>query len=232
MLIYAHRGSSGTKPENTLAAFEQAVADGADGVEFDVRATADRVPILIHDRDIARTTSGRGNVDELTLAELRRCDAGGGQAVPTLAEALDLLAGRLRLDVEVKQAGIEREVLDVLAGYPQAAWAISSFDWGVLRAVRALRPAAELWPLAVDADDALFAVASELTATAVALLATVATAEVARRCEAAGLGLVLWTVNRVEDARAARALGATALCTDLPGSIRRGLAAGPDSAGR
>lgn len=225
MLIYAHRGSSGVEPENTLAAFARAIADGADGVELDLRATADGVPVVLHDRDLGRTTTGRGNVDELTLAELRRVDAGDGRPVPTLVEVLDLLAGHLRLDLEVKQAGIERAILDDLAAFARADWAISSFDWDVLRAVRALASAAELWPLAVAADDALFAVAREVGATAVALLGTAATSKVVERCAAADLGVVVWTVNRVEDARLARDFGATALCTDLPAAIRAGLTA-------
>ena len=224
MRIYAHRGSSGTLPENTLRAFEQALADGADGVEFDVRATADGVPVVIHDRGVERTTNGQGNVDELTLAELREFDAGGGQAVPTLVEALDLLAGRIPLAIEMKQPGIEREVLDVLAGYPRAEWVILSFHWDVLQTVRRLAPTAEVWPLAVAPDDPLFAVAAELPARAVSLLSTSATAEVAQRCRDAGLGLIVWTVNDVEEARRVRDIGAAAAASDLPALIRQGLA--------
>ena len=226
MLIYGHRGASGEAPENTLLALERALAAGADGVEFDVRATADGVPVLLHDRGLERTTTGRGNVDELSLAEVRSFDAGQGQVVPRLEEAVELLAGRLRLDVELKQAGIERRVLAVLARFPKAEWVISSFDWDVLRAVRALDATAELWPLATAADDALFAVAAEIRATAVALSAGALDGDVTRRCEEAGLSVMVWTVNDVGSARRARDLGVAALCTDVPGTIRRGLEAG------
>ena len=225
MLIYAHRGSSGTHPENTLRAFEQALIDGADGVEFDVRATADGIPVVIHDRGVERTTNGRGNVDELTLAELRTFDAGEGQTVPTLAEVLDLLAGRVRLDLELKQAGIEPAVLDGLARYPQAEWAIAAFDWNVLRAVRSLSPTAQVWPLAVATDDALFAVCRELGAPAVALMAAAYTPDAAQRFAAAGLVVAVWTVNDIPEARRVRDLGAGGLATDLPAPIRRGLMA-------
>jgi glycerophosphoryl diester phosphodiesterase len=223
MLIYAHRGSSGTLPENTLAAFARALADGADGVELDLRCTADRVPVVLHDRAFDRTTNGHGNVDELTLAELRAFDAGGGEPVPTLADVLDLLAGRLPLDLEVKQVGIEREVLAVLARYPHADWAISAFDWDVLRAFRRLDPTTPTWPLAIAADDALFAVSRDLAAPVAVLMSSSYTPDSAARFAAAGLAVAVWTVNDVAEARRVRDLGAHALATDFPAEIRAGL---------
>ena len=223
MLIYAHRGSSKRRPENTLAAFEQAIADGADGVEFDVRATRDGIPVLLHDRDVSHTTTGRGNVDELTIEELRAFDAGEGQRVPTLDEAMRLLAGRLRLDVEIKQDEIEADILNILAGYPDAEWAISSFDWTILASIRGLATHAELWLLANDAGENGFAFARTVEAAALALRADAVTPEVVRRCAAAGLRLALWTVNRVEDARRARDLGDDVLITDVPAAVRAGL---------
>src|SRR6266508_4424456 len=115
MRIYAHRGASATEPENTLRAFRRALDIGAEGIEFDVHLTADRVPVVIHDRNVARTTNGRGNVDELTLAELTELDAGNSERIPTFHDVLDLVGDRVHLDVEIKQAGIEREVLATLA---------------------------------------------------------------------------------------------------------------------
>lgn len=75
-LVIAHRGASGLTPENTIAAFELAVALGADGVEFDVQLTADEQPVVIHDRRVNRTTNGAGAVSGLTLDQLRTLDAG------------------------------------------------------------------------------------------------------------------------------------------------------------
>jgi glycerophosphoryl diester phosphodiesterase len=221
MLIYGHRGAAGEAPENTPAAFRRALALGIDGVEFDVRGTADGVPVVLHDRGLERTTTGRGNVDELPLAAAQAADAGGGERVPTLAEVVGMVGGRTRLDVELKQPGLERPVLDLLAGVPEGSWVISSFDWDVLRAVRQLHPTAPLWPLTMVADDALFTVAAELAAPAVALWSPAFTATVARRCADAGLEAMVWTVNDPHEARRVRALGAAVLCTDLPGAIRR-----------
>lgn len=224
MQIFAHRGTSGHDPENTLRAFRGAIAAGADGVEFDVHATADRVPVVIHDRDVSRTTDGAGSIDEVSLEAAKRLDAGGGERIPTLDEALDLLGGNLRLYVEVKQTGIEREVLDVLARHLDSRWLIGSFDLDVLRAVRAASAAAEIWIIAVYPTDEIFAAAQALRATTLSLFVHTTDADVAQRCRAAGLDLAVWTVNDVEIARSMRDLGAVAICTDYPAEIIGGLA--------
>jgi glycerophosphoryl diester phosphodiesterase len=224
MLIYGHRGASAVAPENTLAAFQRAIDDGADGVELDVRATADGTMVVLHDRDLARTTSGSGYVDEQSLSAVQAVDAGNDERVPTLAEVLDLLAGKLRLDLEVKQAGVEPALLAILASYPAAEWAISSFDWGVLRTLRAEDTQAELWPLAMVANDDLFATAREIGATAVALLAAGIDEAVAARCVAEGLNLVAWTVNEPDEAKRLHAVGVAAICSDDPATIRAAIA--------
>src|SRR6266540_5355657 len=104
-------------PENTLPGFQAAIAEGAAGVELDVRRTADQVLVCLHDAGLGRTTDGRGPVRERTLAEVRRLDAGswfsrngpaGGDGcvrVPTLSEALDALPAGALVDVEVKCRG-------------------------------------------------------------------------------------------------------------------------------
>src|SRR5215210_999582 len=111
MLIYGHRGSPATSLENTLASFREAIDAGVDGLEFDVRASADGIPIVIHDRELDRTTSMTGNVDELPFESIRSADAGNGQPVPTFEEVLDLVTDRVHLDIEVKQSGIESVIL-------------------------------------------------------------------------------------------------------------------------
>ncbi|MGH7374824.1 MAG: glycerophosphodiester phosphodiesterase family protein, partial [Candidatus Rokuibacteriota bacterium] len=92
-LVIAHRGASADAPENTIAAFELAVEQGADGIELDVHLSADEHPVVIHDFTLERTTDGAGPVSEHTVRELKRLDAGGwrdrrfrGQRVQTLQE--------------------------------------------------------------------------------------------------------------------------------------------------
>jgi glycerophosphoryl diester phosphodiesterase len=74
--IFAHRGASAYAPENTLAAFELALRQGADAIELDAKLTRDGHIVVIHDQTVDRTTEGRGRVKDMTLAELRKLDAG------------------------------------------------------------------------------------------------------------------------------------------------------------
>ncbi|MEK7278389.1 MAG: glycerophosphodiester phosphodiesterase family protein, partial [Chloroflexota bacterium] len=97
--VIAHRGASAAAPENTLTAFTSAAALGADAVELDVKLSKDGVPIIMHDPTVDRTTDGRGRVADLTLAALKRLDAGAkkdakfaGERVPTLAEVFEAVA--------------------------------------------------------------------------------------------------------------------------------------------
>jgi glycerophosphoryl diester phosphodiesterase len=126
--IIAHRGASGSAPENTLPAFELAVRQGAHAIELDVRLTADRVPVVLHDATLDRTTSGRGPLASLTLAQLQAFDAGArfttdrgqtfpfrgsGVPVPTLAEVLRAVPGMPML-VEIKEPAAQEAVRRVL----------------------------------------------------------------------------------------------------------------------
>ena len=206
-------------PENTLRAFGHALAIGVDGIELDVHATADGIPVVIHDRDVGRTTDGTGYVDAIPLARLQTFDAGDGERVPTLAAVLALVGDAAHLDVEIKGTGIERAVLGVLAQYPAVRWAISSFAWDTLRTVQQLDPVAEVWPLAEHVDDALFAIAAELGSPAVSLFTDAYTAENAAKLRDAGLRVTVWTVNDPREARRVADLGAFALCTDDPQRI-------------
>jgi glycerophosphoryl diester phosphodiesterase len=221
--VYAHRGSSAEYPENTLLAFGQAIADGVDGIELDLHGAADGVPVVIHDRDLERTTNGAGYVDQQSLADLRRLDAGRGERIPTLAEVVDLVGDGIHLDLEIKGSGIEHAVLDVLSQYPGSRWAISSFDWNVLLAVRRLAGGAELWPLAEQSTPELFEIAAELASPVVALHVDAFNAASAAELRRAGLEAMIWTVNDPATARRARDLGALAICTDDPRTIIQAL---------
>lgn len=107
MMVAAHRGDSYNCYENTMRAFEQAIRDGADMIETDVRLTRDGVPVLIHDDTVDRTTDGSGLVRDMTYAEIAALNAGGISApetVPTLEMLLQLLSHHhVQLNLEVKE---------------------------------------------------------------------------------------------------------------------------------
>ena len=132
--LQAHRGAAGLAPENTLAAFRIALELGTDGTEMDLQLTRDGVVVVIHDDTVDRTTDGRGRIGDLTLAEVKRLDAGAkfgptfrGERIPTLRELIDLVKAsgrdRFRLNLEIKfaegregqPADLEERVLAVLA---------------------------------------------------------------------------------------------------------------------
>lgn len=122
--IIAHRGSKGTHPENTLAAFKEAIRVGADGIELDVQLSKDKQLIVIHDETVDRTTNGHGEVGNLTLTELKQLDAGSWfeenpmiQEIPTLLEVLDLLENEQfkgLLNIEIKTDKIHYEGIEAL----------------------------------------------------------------------------------------------------------------------
>lgn len=100
--IIAHRGASLHAPENTIAAFELAYQQNADGIELDVKLSADSVPVVIHDPTVDRTTDGSGAVADLSLLALKELDAGEGQQIPTLAEVFESVGGKLLINIELK----------------------------------------------------------------------------------------------------------------------------------
>lgn len=128
-LIFAHRGSKGTHPENTLAAFKEAVRVGADGIELDIHLTKDQQLVVIHDETVDRTTDGFGEINQLTLKEIKKLDAGSWftrnpvqQEIPTFNEVLELLyeeqfKGVLNVEIKTDQfqyVTIERKIVEHL----------------------------------------------------------------------------------------------------------------------
>ena len=106
--IFAHRGASAHAPENTLAAFQLALSQNADGIELDVKLSSDGHVVVIHDPTVQRTTGTKGRVKEMTLADLRSLEAGNffsqifhGEKIPTLEEVFETMGKRLFINVEL-----------------------------------------------------------------------------------------------------------------------------------
>lgn len=99
--IFGHRGASAHAPENTLAAFELAYEQGANGIELDVKLSADGIPVVFHDPTLDRTTNGSGALVDFDLAALKELDAGGGEKIPTLAEVFESVGQKLFINIEL-----------------------------------------------------------------------------------------------------------------------------------
>ncbi len=114
MIITSHRGAGSLEPENTLRAMQRAIALGVDQIETDAQLTRDGYLVLMHDPTVDRTTDGTGKVAELTFAEIRRLNAGHGECVPTLQEALALTRGKVVLQIELKGPGTALPVVQAV----------------------------------------------------------------------------------------------------------------------
>jgi glycerophosphoryl diester phosphodiesterase len=229
-LVVAHRGASMEQPENTIEAFEAAIAAGADAVEFDVRLTRDGVPVVMHDPDVSRTTDGEGLVSELTLEEIRRL------GVPTLEDALACLAGRATADIEIKNEWYEPDfvedgapalarVCDALdrTAFPGRVL-LSSFDEATMRRSRRLRPDVPtglLTSAETDAASALEAAAGDDHPWVLPFVSQVLDAgpEFPGEVHEAGLLLGVWIADDPEMARTLFSWGADAVATNDPFSI-------------
>lgn len=236
-IVTSHAACAGHAPENTLAGIRRALELGADAIEIDVHVTADGVPVLLHDDHVDRTTDGHGEITGLTLAEARRLDAGArqhegrfaGERIPTLAEVLDLTKGRCLLVIEVKQAGIEERVLEVV----RAANALNeceahSFKPGVVAKLRSLEPRL---PCALLTDGLqvkdwgeFFAFALSLNVQGVSVGHWAATPEVVRRGQLRSLTFFTWTADDEADVRRLLDCGVDGITTNFPDRVRRVIA--------
>lgn len=238
--ILGHRGASADAPENTLAAFRLALAQGADGVELDVRRCASGEVVVFHDPDARRVAGAPLRVDGATLAELRALDVGGwkgerfrGERIPTLDEALEALPGAY-VNVELKSSGRDLRLAGAAATAIRRAGAagrvvVSSFDYRLLVAFRLAAPDVPVG-LLFDAETpgrlATWLGLRLLGAAAVHPGREVVTAARAAAWRARGLAVNVWTVDEPEEARRLAALGAAALITNVPARIRAALGGG------
>lgn len=115
-LVVAHRGASAYEPENTISAIKKAIELKTDGVEVDVQQTKDKELVVIHDATVDRTTNGKGYVKDMTVEQLKSFSTAKGEKIPTLQEVIDIVRDRIYLEIEIKQQGIEEDVIEKIKG--------------------------------------------------------------------------------------------------------------------
>ena len=227
--VISHRTQMGTMPENTLVGIDAAIEGGADGVEVDVRATADGELVLLHDASLARTTNDGRELSAVTLDDLREVrvldthEVVGEQPVPTLAEALDQIDGRVLFVIELKEAGLEERVASLVRSRKAAGWCwIWSLDPKVVAASRAALPEVPAWLTFSEESLERFEVgdpletALRLGAAGVSVRHTAVTGELVERARRRGLLTATWTVNEPENLVRVRDAGVDAICGDFP----------------
>lgn len=231
-LVVAHRGASLTHPENTLPAIAAACDVGADVIELDVRLSRDHVPVLMHDRSLARTTGRDGTVDSLSAAELRTLDAGAwrgkrfhGTPPPLLADAIASLRKReVSLCLELKD--FENHPPDAAVSAVSALLALEELSGravfnvptpGAVQALKAHRPA-----LRVAVDSAPTLSPPDIAACGADIVEyehRQVTPEIVRACRRLGIGVWAWTANEPADWRRLVAAGVDAVLTDDPAGL-------------
>ena len=233
-LNIAHRGGSALGPENTFAAFEKALAAGADGFEFDLHLSRDGHPVIIHDETLERTTNGSGPVGEAVLEELQKLDAGSwfgseftGARIPALAELFErykdknlLFNAELKTDI-VPYPHLAEAVLKLVSRFGlEERVIISSFNWETLKASRTINPKVRTGLLYALEVENPWDMARELGCYSVhPLFFYLQNPETLARFRRESIPLYPWTVNDPEMMETFLNAGLEAIITDYPGEL-------------
>jgi glycerophosphoryl diester phosphodiesterase len=228
MLAIAHRGASGYAPENTLAAFRRAVAQGATFIETDLHLTRDAHFIALHDETVDRTTNGQGHVHQMALSEIRRLDAGSwfasefmSERIPTLDEILDFSKKNdVVFYLELKPNGFwggEHALISALRNTSEIARSvIISFDPTILSSLRKIEPTLMTGLLYDGTADNPFEKALEIGARQLVVRGDLVTPNVIQQARKQDLQVVCWTVNSPAHMRLLVAAGVDGIMTDYP----------------
>ncbi|HWQ52432.1 MAG TPA: glycerophosphodiester phosphodiesterase family protein [Bryobacteraceae bacterium] len=244
--VHAHRGATAVRPENTIAAFQEAIRIGADFIELDVLATSDDVLVVTHDPVInpALCTGGepRLPIRQLSLAEVRRYDCGSltlpafphqvavpGARIPTLNEVLDLAkTSKIRFNIEIKSSEkwkgwapdpepLARMVVDAVREHGlEKRVLIQSFDFRVVRAVKAVAPEIPLAALYGGGERSFVDIARETGVRMVNPAFRLITPEKVKEAHAAGIQVIPWTIDNPADWDRVLAAGVDGIISNDP----------------
>jgi glycerophosphoryl diester phosphodiesterase len=225
VLRIGHRGAAGYAPENTIQSFEAAVCFGADMTELDVHICGSGELVVIHDESVDRTTDSSGFVRDMTLGELKSLDAGRGEKIPTLKEVFSVLRNRISVNVELKGPGTAEPVQKFVDGLIRSGeWSrekilLTSFDWGMLRSLRAISTDARIGLLVYKNLDESMKVAKEVGAYSVNPYHKSIDYKFINRSRELNLRVYPWTVNEREDIQRVIDFGVDGVISDYPDRI-------------
>ena len=225
-LLIGHRGARGLAPENTLRALEAGIHAGAPWLEFDVQLHPCGELVLMHDLTLDRTSNGHGLLAEMPWDDLRRLDAGQGEIVPTLDEALDLIDQRARVNIELKTwdgtAAVVATALRerVANGWPVEQFLVSSFHLPELFEFRQLAPEFAVGALLCGVPLDWAGCASELQASSLNLSSEFVDSRLLADAKSRGLAVYVYTVNDPHEYRRLAAMGVDGVFTDYPDRLR------------
>jgi glycerophosphoryl diester phosphodiesterase len=216
MLKIGHRGAKAYEPENTLLSFKKALELGVNAIELDVRRTKDGKIVVIHDAKVDRTTNGKGLVSELTLKEIKKLSTEKGEKIPTLEEALDFLDKKVKILIELKETGLEEDVLSLInkEGLKNNV-IIVSFLEEALRKVREIDDEVEIGLIYVKHKDPIKS-ALELKANYILPIYRFTYAIDVQKAHENGLKVIVWTINKQEEVIEYARKGVDGIASDRP----------------
>ncbi|WP_051266429.1 glycerophosphodiester phosphodiesterase [Nakamurella lactea] len=240
-LVVGHRGASAAAPENTMAAFRAAWDAGVRWLETDTQPSIDNVPVLIHDDDVDRTTSGTGAVRESRALDLATLDAGSwfgdafaGERIPELSALLAELPADGRVFLEIKGQHTREQLVAILevsrASGADDRVLLQSFERDALATLRSISPDRPLGLLTVGWDTDPVAAARELGAVTynphhLLLRGQPDPAGAVAALHDAGIAVSVWTADEVADWEVLTDLGVDAIITNKPAELAQWLAA-------
>lgn len=216
MLKIGHRGAKAYEPENTLRSFQKAIELGVDAIELDVRITKDQQIVIIHDADVKKTTNSEGLVSSLTLKEIKSLSTDKNEKIPTFEEALDFINQKAKILVEIKETGLEEQVLELIhkKGLENNV-VIVSFLEQALKRIRELDAKIETGLVYAKHKNPLKS-ALELKANyLLGFYKFIHTADV-QKAHDKGLKIIVWTVNTASEAAEYKKKGVDGIASDKP----------------
>ena len=224
-LVIGHRGARCHLAENTLPSIVKAIELGVEGVEIDVFKCASGELVVFHDKTLEKLTNATGYIEQLSLDSIQKIEVLNGFTIPTLEEVMDLIDGRVFLNIELKGSATALKTDEVLQDYFEGeAWfpekiLISSFNWDELKIFRQINKEV---PIAIlTEDDPLDAIPIGLELKAQAInpdFKTLNSINVAK-IHKAGFKVFPWRVNKIDNIAIMKSLGVDGIITDFPERI-------------
>jgi len=235
MLIFAHRGASGEFPENTLLAFEQAIAQQADGIELDVQRHPDGTLFLLHDRYLDSKTTGSGHFSQLSAAEINHHRVLPDQPIATLGQALQCINGRCLVNIElksdaddiaeqrqlIKQIGDEINKAVTLYHFKERQFIISSFNHPLLLVAQQLLPDIARAALIAHQPIKLATTLANLDVHSVNPAIDSLSHRLVEQIKQLGLSTWVYTVDHSDDIKRCKTLKVDAIFTNFPKRSRQ-----------
>lgn len=217
-----HRGACGYEPENTLSSFEKAINLGVDAVEFDVLVCKSGEVVVSHDDNLARMAGLNEKISDKTLDELKAIDIGEGEKSSTLEEVLNLINGRIAVNIELKDSASPEPTAEIIKKFlNNGAWSeddfiVSSFNFGWLKRFVKKMPQIKIGALVENLPIDYKTITEKLKAFSVNPPLEFVDDSFMKKARSLGLKVMVWTVNNPSDIAKAKKLGVDGIFSDFP----------------